>query len=114
MRMSDKDLTMGSGTKRRRELKPAEKDRAGPVRAGSEELRRRIFNPVINAEKRENEALKMEGEAQVLPERISNLANRLSKTPFGKWTAEDMISAEKYFTPEQVQQIAELSERRNR
>ena len=112
--MSDKDLTMGSGTRRRRELRAAEKDRAGPVRSGSEELRRRMFNQVINAEKRENEALEIEREVEVLPERISNLADRLSKTPFGKWTTKDMINAEKYFTPEQVQQIAELSERRNR
>jgi len=112
--MSDKDLTMGSGTRRRRELTAAEKDRAGPVRSGSEELRRRMFNQVTGAEKRENEALEIERNAEALPERITNLADRLSKTPFGKWTAKDMINAEKYFTPEQVQQIAELSERRNR
>lgn len=112
--MSDKDLTMGSGTKRRRELRAAEKDRAGPVRAGSEELRRRMFNQVTDAEKRENKALEIEREVEVLPERITNLADRLSKTPYGKWTAKDMMDAEKYFKPDQVRQIAEVAERRNR
>jgi hypothetical protein len=109
-RKSD-NLTMRSGTKRKEEVRRAEE--RGPVQAGSEELKRRLFNQLIDAQRKQNEALEVEREIKALPERITDLAKKLAKTPFGKWSVQEMSDAVKYFTAEQVSQIVKVSEERN-
>jgi uncharacterized protein YaaR (DUF327 family) len=109
-RKSD-NLTMRSGTKRKEEVRRAEE--RGPIQAGSEELKRRLFNQLMDAQKKADEVSRTEREIKALPARITDLAKRLSKTPFGKWTVQDMSEAVKYFTAEQVSQIVKVSEERN-
>lgn len=109
-RKSD-NLTMRSGTKRKEEARRAEE--RGPVQAGSEELKRKLFNQLIDAQRKQNEALEAEREIKALPERITDLAKKLAKTPFGKWSVQEMSDAVKYFTAEQVSQIVKVSEERN-
>jgi hypothetical protein len=111
---SKTDLRFRSGSRHLKERTPAEEGKSPSTQAKNEDLRRRMFNPVTDAEKGENEAVALEEEAAALPSRIRNLAERLSKTPFGHWTAKDMKDAEKYFKPDEVRQIAEVAERRNR
>jgi uncharacterized protein YaaR (DUF327 family) len=110
-RKSDSNLTMSSGTKRKEERRKAEEGKYPET--GSEELKRKLFNQLMDAQKRQNEALESEREIKALPERITDLAKRLSKTPYGKWTVADMSEAVKYFTADQVSQLVRISEERN-
>jgi len=104
----NKDLTYNAGTRRRKEFRPAE-GRPGAIESGSEDLRRRMFGRLTNAQKRENEDLETERKIKSLPGRIEDLARKLIDIPFNKWTVQDMTDVEKYFTPEQVTWIADVA-----
>jgi len=106
------DLTMNSGTKRKEEMRRAEE--RGPVQAGSEELKRRLFNQLREGQRREKEALELEREIKNLPGRIEDIARRLVDIPFNKWSVKDMTDVEKYYTPEQVSWLADAAEKRTR
>jgi len=101
------DLAMNSGTKRKEKMRRAEE--RGPVQAGSEELKRRLFGQLMEGQRREKEALEIEREIKSLPGRIEDLARRLIDVPFNKWSVRDMTEVEKYFTPEQVTWIADVA-----
>lgn len=101
------DLTMRSGTKRR-------EGERGPVQTnpGSEELKRKLFNQLMDAQKRENESLEAERTIKSLPGRIEDLVRKLINTPFNKWSTSDMIDIEKYLTPEQATQLSDMAQER--
>lgn len=106
-----RDLTFRSGSRQSKEKLPVEEGKLHSTQARNEDLRRRMFGKVTDAMKRENEAIALEENAAALPDRIKNLAERLSEIPLGHWTAKDMQEAEKYFTADQVHLIIERSKR---
>jgi hypothetical protein len=103
-------LAMNSGTRRKEEMRRAEE--RGPVQAGSEELKRRLFDQIREGQRRENEALEIEREIKSLPGRIENLARKLIDIPFNKWSVRDMTEVERYFSPEQVNWLTDAAQAR--
>jgi len=107
-RKSDSNLTMSSGTKRKEERRKAEEGKYPET--GSEELKRKLLGQLMDAQKRADEKAESEREIKALPERITGLARKLAKTPFGRWTVQEMSDAVKYFTPQQVSELVKMSE----
>ena len=104
------DLAMNSGTRRRGEMRRAEE--RGPVQSGSEDLKRRVFGRLMEAQKREKESLEMEREIKNLPTHIEDLVRKLADTPFNKWSTPDMVEIEKFLTPEQATQLSDIAQER--
>lgn len=114
-----KDLTFQSGARQVKEKMPAEGGKSPPVQMRNEDLKRRMFGKLTDAVKGENESNTLLEEAEALPEKICNIVERLSEKPFHKWTPEELSSAQKYFSPEDIRLIIErgktkISESRNR
>jgi hypothetical protein len=108
--IKSRDLRFRSGSKRSKDVMPAESGKLNSVPVQNEDLKRRAFGKLSGAIQRENEAVALEEEAKALPDRIRNLAERLSKTPYARWTPKDMTDVQKYFKPEQVKILIERSE----
>jgi hypothetical protein len=101
-----RDLSMRNG------IKPMpDPERVRPIQAQNEDLKRRLFGKLTEAEQDAKRLGREIVELKALPDHIRQLATRLSKTPFQRWTPQDMAEVEKYFTPDQAHAIAEASQK---
>jgi len=110
LRDNAKDLTMSSGTRRRRKPKP--KILPASLKVQNTGRSRRNFNLIRTAQAEDKAIRERPMKEKLLRTRMNTLADKLRKTPFRQWKSQDLNDAQELLGEKTIRAIIDYQEKK--